>query len=132
TRMPWKSERSESVTGPIPARPWIGASARLNPEPGMPSPAGFTLIAPKARAVAVVLSESARLDALACASCAPAPVLPSASARVVQASAASVRIVLSDLMVVSSTDLKREIERRLERQDLAGRDGDGGAVGDAP
>ena len=45
---------------------------RLKPDPGMASPAGLTLIAPKPRTVAVLLPDRPSADALALASWADA------------------------------------------------------------
>ena len=55
TSFPSNGFTSARVIGPTPPPMRTGTIARLNSEPGIASPAGFTLIAPKPRTVAVSL-----------------------------------------------------------------------------
>ena len=95
TSRPSNGFTSPGVTGPIAAATRNGTSARLNSEPGMASPAGFTLIAPKPRTVAVSLPDSPSELTLALVSCAAAGSAPSsmaAAARAARTLPAAIRL----------------------------------------
>ena len=79
TSLPSCCFQSARVIGPTPAYARTGRTARLKSDPGMASPAGLTLIAPKARATAVSLPPSANERALTLTSCAPAGAAASSS-----------------------------------------------------
>ena len=87
TSLPSNGFTSPGVTGAIAAAIRTGTSARLKSEPAMASPAGFTLIAPKPRTVAVSLPDNPSELTLALESCADTGA--TASSRPAAASAAA-------------------------------------------